>query len=125
MPQDTAQTVETLRKATAGGALAFGALAMFAPGALQRMYGLPDPSPEARFLGREWGSRTALIGALSLAAAPGPARRSMALGSLALNGADTMISLTAPGLPLRTRLMGAATSAGFGAAAAYLIINGD
>lgn len=123
MSHDTAQAVETIRKATAVGAVAFGALATFAPGVLQRMYGLPDPHAVSRFLGREWGSRTALFGALALAAPPGQARRSMALGSLALNSADTAIALTSSGLPWRTRVMGSATSAGFAAAAGYLVAN--
>jgi hypothetical protein len=70
-------------------------------------------------MGRMWGSRTALLGALSLLAGPDEQKR-LAVGAAALNAVDTAAVLATNGLSGRTKVMAALTTASFCGAAAYV-----
>jgi hypothetical protein len=115
-------TVDNLRTFIGVGSLGFGTLALLAPGTLNKMYGMDDDSPSLAYLGRMWGSRTALLGALTLTAGPDEQQR-LAIGGTALNTLDTLSVLATPGLSGRTRFMAGLTTAAFAAAAAYVAAN--
>ena len=108
-------TVDNLRTFVGVGSLGFGALAILSPGTLNKMYGMDDDSAALAYLGRMWGTRTALLGALTLTAGPEEQRR-LALGGTALNTLDTLSVLATPGLSGRTRAMAGLTTAAFAAA---------
>ncbi len=114
--------VDNLRTFVGVGSLGFGALAILSPGTLNKMYGMDDDSAALAYLGRMWGTRTALLGALTLTAGPEEQRR-LALGGTALNALDTLSALATPGLSGRTRAMASLTTAVFAAAAAYVAAN--
>jgi hypothetical protein len=101
------------------GSLGFGAAALVAPGVLNKAYGIDEESPALSYLDRMWGSRTALLGALSLTAGP-EERKRLALGGAVLNTVDTISVLATPGLSGRTKVMAGLTTAAFAAAAAYV-----
>ncbi len=114
-------TGEAVNQVLAVGALGFGVLAVLAPGGLRRMYGMDAESSELTYFGRMWGSRTAAIGGLALAARDEEDRRRLAVMAVAMNGADALFAAATPGLPARTRVMATLTSAGFAAAAGYAL----
>ena len=114
--------VDNLRTFVGVGSLGFGALAILSPGTLNKMYGMDDDSGALAYLGRMWGTRTALLGALTLTAGPEEQRR-LALGGTALNTLDTLSALATPGLSGRTRATAALTTAAFAAATAYVAVN--
>jgi hypothetical protein len=115
--------VDSLRTFIGVGSLGFGALALLSPGTLNKVYGMDDDSPSLAYLGRMWGSRTALLGALTLTAGAEEQQR-LALGGAALNSVDTLSVLATSGLSGRTRVMAGLTTAAFAAAAAYVAANG-
>ena len=114
--QSTAGGVRTF---VGAGSLGFGVVAMLAPGALTKVYGMEDESPAFAYMGRMWGSRTALLGALSLTAGPEEQKR-LAVGATVLNAVDTLAVLATPGLSGRTKAMAGLTTAAFMAASAYV-----
>ena len=54
-----------IRKAVGYGALGFGALAVLSPRRFLGIYGMPDES-NVRLMTRVWGTRTTVLGALTL-----------------------------------------------------------
>ena len=80
--------------------------------------------PELTYLGRMWGTRSAVLGALVLAAPTAQDRKRIATMAAAMNTLDALTAATTVGLPTSTRTMGALTSGGFAAAAAYAMMNG-
>lgn len=110
---------ETATTALAAAGTAFGVLAALAPGALAGIYGLPGDGA-FRWALRGWGTRTAALGALGLAA-QGESRRAVLRAVAGLSAADVVIAAVAgAGLPTRARVQAGATSAAFAAAAALL-----
>ena len=108
---------QTVGNALGGGAVGFGALAVLAPQLMARTYGLPG-NPHFSFMTRLWGTRTLAFGAMYFAADSDSARQKVAVAAAAMNSADSVIALASPGISLRTRLMGALTTAMFAAGAA-------
>ena len=111
------QTVTLLAVASLG----FGAAGVLAPTALRRSYGMTTPAApgELNYVGRLWGSRTAVIGALALAARGTEQQRVVLTLAAAMNGLDAVTAVTTSSLPARTRVMGALTSGFFAGASAY------
>jgi hypothetical protein len=120
----TAQT-DTLQRAVSAGTLGFGAAGLLAPNLLARTYGVRDPAPEFTFMTRLWGTSLLALGTVSLSTEPGPARRAFLTAAAAQNAVDALSALAAKDLPVRTRFLAAATSAGFGAANLALMGRAD
>jgi len=116
-------TADTLRTAIGAGSLGFGLVAILAPATLAKTYGMNGDSADMHYMGRAWGSRTALLGALSLTAGPEEQQR-LAVGAAALNAVDTLAVLATSGLPARTKAMASLTSAAFCAASVYVAQGG-
>jgi hypothetical protein len=113
-------SADTVRTAIGASSLGFGALAVVAPLALAKVFGMgSQPTPDSYYLGRTWGSRTALLGVLSLTAGPEESRR-LAVGAAALNALDAAVALTTAGFSMRTRVAAGLTSASYCAAAVYV-----
>jgi hypothetical protein len=117
-------TVDTIQKATGIAAVGFGLAGVLTPGLLARTYGLKDDSADFRYMGRMWGTRTGVIGVVTLTTPPGPARRSLFTAAVAMNAVDALSVASGRGIPLRTRMMAGLTSAGFAAAGVYALTNG-
>lgn len=101
------------------GGLGFGALAVAAPKAFTKMYGLHGDG-NLRAIVRLWGTRTALISGIALSVDDPATRRRLGLAIAGMDVADAALTLTAgPDVPVHTRVLGAATSAAFAAAAGY------
>ncbi len=115
------ESIEQVNRAMAYGALGFGVAAIVAPRGLRRLYGMDADSSELTYFGRMWGTRTAVIGALAMAAADADddMQRRLATLSAGMNGLDALTAATTRGLPARARVMGAVTSGAFAVAAAY------
>ena len=63
------QNTDSVRTAIGAGSLGFGVLATLSPRVLRRAYGDPASSGGALdYFGRTWGTRTAVLGALTLMA---------------------------------------------------------
>jgi hypothetical protein len=116
-------SVDTVNKVLGYGALGFGLAGIVAPRALRRAYGMTADGPELTYLGRMWGTRTAVVGVLSLMASTDEERRRTTMVAIGMNLLDSMTAATTDGLPAATRVMGALTSAGFGAAGVYSVMN--
>jgi hypothetical protein len=123
MSSSTAQT-ETIHKVVTAGTLGFGVAGLLAPNLLAKTYGVRDPAPEYTYVARLWGSSLLVLGSLSLQTEPGEARRRLVTAAAAQNVADGLAALTATGMPWSTRLLAAATSAGF-AAANLAVLGGE
>lgn len=117
-------SVDTVGRAIGIGSLGFGALATVAPGALRRAYGDSEPGGGALdYFGRTWGTRTAVLGALTLMASSDDERRRIAWLAAGMNAVDSLSAFRAKGMPGATRVMAGLTSAGFAAGAAYVAMN--
>ena len=117
------QTVETVGKAIGAGSLGFGLMATLAPGALRRAYGDSTSSGGSLdYFGRTWGTRTAVLGALTLMSAPSDRKRIAGLAA-GMNAVDAIAALRADGMPATTRRMAGLTSAAFAAASAYVAMS--
>jgi hypothetical protein len=121
---DVAVSVDTIQKFSGASALAFGVAGALTPSLLSRTYGLSDDSPAYKYLAHMWGTRTGVLGALTLAAEPGKQRQAVFVAGATMNALDTLTVLTTPGLPFRTRAMAGLTSATFLAAAVYGLSEG-
>jgi hypothetical protein len=119
----TDSSTDTLAKVIGGGSIAFGVLATVSPRALRKAYGTSAQSPELDYFGRMWGTRTTVLGALTLASS-GAERQRLAGMAAAMNAVDSLAAFTSSGTPARTRVMAGLTSAAFGAAAGYVAANG-
>ena len=120
----TDSTVDTLTKAIGLGSLGFGVMGVAAPGALRAAYGDSKSSGGSLdYFGRTWGTRTAVLGALTLMAGSDEERKRIAGLAAAMNAVDSLSALRNDELPAVTRRMAALTSAGFAAAAGYVAMN--
>ena len=118
-------SVDTVGRAVAAGSLGFGLLATVAPGALRKAYGDGTSSGGSLdYFGRTWGTRTAVLGALTLMASSDDERKRIAGLAAAMNAVDAITAFRAEGMPAMTRTMAGLTSAGFAVAAGYMAVNG-
>jgi hypothetical protein len=109
---------EDVRKAVGIGSVAFGALAVLAPRQFLGLYGVPDEA-SVRTMTRLWGTRTLVLGALLFALEGSRDRHQLVTISAAMNTADAVMVAAAGGVPVRARVLGSLTSAGFAGALAY------
>jgi hypothetical protein len=117
--------VDPIWSGLAYGGLGFGALAVVAPKAFTRMYGL-NGDGNLRAIIRLWGTRTALISAIALSVTEPATRRRLALAIAGMDVADAALTLTAgPDVPGHTRVLGAGTSAAFAAVTGYWLSRQD
>jgi len=121
--QMTDSSTDTLAKVIGGGTIAFGVLATLSPKALRKAYGTSAKGSELDYFGRMWGTRTTVLGALTLTTS-GAERQRLAGMAAAMNAVDSLAAFTSSGTPARTRVMAGLTSAAFGAAAGYVAANG-
>jgi hypothetical protein len=112
--------LDQLERGLAIGAIGFGVVAAVAPRAFTAAYGLGG-DPKLLAITRLWGTRTAVLGGLSLTGGD-EARAKMLPWVLGLNVADTVLTARADGIPKRTRALGALTSAAFAGAFGYLAL---
>ena len=111
---------EDIQKAVAIGSVAFGAVAAVAPRLFLGLYGVPE-EPAVRTMTRLWGTRTAVLGGLLFALEGAEDQRRLMSAAAAMNAADTLIVAGARGVPVRSRVLGSLTSAGFAGALAYAL----
>lgn len=118
------QTVDAATRAVGMGSLAFGTLATLRPSALRHAYGdTTISSGSLDYFGRTWGSRTAVLGALTLMAASDAERKRIATLAAAMNAVDTLSGLRATDMAARPRVMAALTAAAFAVASGYVAVN--
>ena len=118
------QTVDTVTQAIGVGSVGFGLLATVAPGALRRAYGDKSSGEGALdYFGRTWGTRTAVLGALTLMATSDAERKRIATLAAVMNGLDSLAGFRAKGMPGITRAMAGLTSGAFAVAAGYVAVN--
>lgn len=118
---DQSVSADQINQLLAYGALGFGVAGVVTPGALHSTYGISTDSGALTYFGRMWGTRTAVIGALALAADSAEDQRRVATLAMGMNAVDALVAATTRSLPRRTRVMGALTSGGFAAVAAYAL----
>jgi hypothetical protein len=111
---------DDILKAVGVGSVAFGAMAALTPRLFLGMYGVPDAA-SVRTMTRLWGTRTAVLGALVFTLDGAEDRRRLMTMSAAMNAADAGLVAGAQGLPVRARVLGSLTSAGFAAALGYAL----
>ncbi|HEY6932902.1 MAG TPA: DUF4267 domain-containing protein [Marmoricola sp.] len=109
---------EDITKSVGGASIAFGATAALTPRVFLGMYGVPN-EPNVRLMTRLWGTRTAVLGTLALTL-DDQNRRTLMTATAAMNAADTLM-ISASRAPVRSRAMGAITTAAFAAAIAYAL----
>ena len=110
---------DDIRKAVGYGAIGFGVLATLTPRLFLGIYGIPDEN-NVRLMTRVWGTRTTLLGALTLVLRDTEDRRTLMTAAAAMEAVDTLLISTSRA-PTRTRVIGAATTATFAAATAYAV----
>ncbi|MGN6131242.1 MAG: hypothetical protein ACTHOK_12970, partial [Nocardioidaceae bacterium] len=108
------------RKSVGYTALAFGGVATLTPRLFAAVYGMPQEVNLATMT-RLWGTRTALLGALTLAVNGPVERRTLMTAMAAMNAADTVVISAAQGVPVRTRAMGAFTTATLAGVISYAL----
>lgn len=111
---------DDIQKAVGVGSLAFGAVAALTPRLFLGMYGVSDDAG-VRTMTRLWGTRTAVLGALTFTLEGTENKKQLMTLTAAMNAADAAMVAAAGGLPARTRVLGSLTSAGFAGALAYLL----
>ena len=117
-------TVDTVTKAIGLGSVGFGVMATLAPGALRTAYGDSTSSGGSLdYFGRTWGTRTAVLGALTLMASSDDERKRIAGLAAGMNALDAIAAFRAEGMPTLTRTMAGLKSAGFAVAGAYVAMN--
>ena len=112
--------VEDIRKAVGVGSVAFGAVAVVTPRLFLGLYGVPDDA-NVRTMTRLWGTRTAVLGALALTLEGTANEQKLMTMSAAMNAADAVMVAAAGGVPVRARVFGSLTAAGFAGALAYAL----
>lgn len=117
-------TIGKAARAVGWGTLGFGVLGTIAPGTLRRAYGDSSSSGAALdYFGRTWGTRTAVLGALTLMASSDEELKRISTLAAVMTAVDSMVGFRAGGLPAVTRNMAGLTSAGFSAGSAYIAMN--
>lgn len=118
------ETVDQASQVIGWGSLGFGVMGTLAPGALRGAYGdRVSSGGSLDYFSRTWGTRTAVLGALTLMATSDAERKRIATLAAAMNAVDSLVAFREGGLPATTRTMAGITSAGFSAAAAYVAMN--
>jgi hypothetical protein len=114
-------TLDQMTKLLGGASVGFGVVGMLAPAALRRSYGMKasDPGGELAYLGRMWGTRTLVLGAVALGARTPEEQRRVLMLAAGMNAFDALTAATTGALPSKTRAMGALTSGFFAASSAY------
>jgi len=112
-------TSDNVRTVVGWGAIGFGVLAIASPRSFLALYGMTD-EPNVRLMTRVWGSRTTVVGALSLVLRSTEDRRTLMTAAAVNEGLDTLLIATSRA-PTRARVLGAVTTAAFGAATAYAL----
>lgn len=105
---------EQLERGLAVAALGFGAVATLTPRVFTGVYGLGG-DPGVLGLARLWGTRTAVLGGLALAA-DDEARGAMMPWLAGMNLADAVLTARADGISARTRTLGTLSSLAFAGA---------
>ena len=111
---------DDIQKAVGVGSVAFGAIAALTPRLFLGMYGVPDEA-NVRTMTRIWGTRTAVLGALVFTLEGTENQEKLMTMSAAMNAADAVMVAAAGGVPVRARVLGSLTSAGFAGALAYAL----
>jgi hypothetical protein len=111
---------DEIQKAVGVGSVAFGAIAALTPRLFLGMYGVPDEA-NVRTMTRIWGTRTAALGALVFTLDGAENKQKLMTMSAAMNAADAVMVAAAGGVPVRARVLGSLTSAGFAGALAYAL----
>lgn len=115
---------DQVRSAIAMAAVGFGAVAVVVPRVFTAVYGLTG-NPNVTVMTRLWGTRTAGLGAVMLAAGNPEDKRRLGMLGTALNTADAVLAFTAgPGVSKRGKFLGTLTSGAFAAAGAYVLTQG-
>jgi hypothetical protein len=109
--------LDQLEQGLAIGAVGFGVVAAVTPRVFTAVYGLGN-DPKLLTMTRLWGTSTATLGALSLIGAVDSAKGSRVIAGL--NVANTVLIARADGIPARSKVLGALTTAGFAARVGYL-----
>ncbi|MDX6374624.1 MAG: hypothetical protein QOD98_3612 [Nocardioidaceae bacterium] len=109
--------LDQLEQGLAIGAVGFGVVATVAPRVFTALYGLGN-DPKLITMTRLWGSSTATLGTLSLIGAIDSTKGNPIITGL--NVANTVLIARADGIPARSKVLGALTSAGFAAGFGYL-----
>lgn len=112
-------TPDNVRRVVGWGAIGFGVLAIVSPRLFLGLYGMRDEA-NVRLMTRVWGTRTTVVGALSILVREPDDRRSLMFAAAVNEGLDALLIATSR-TPTRTRVLGAATTAGFAAATAYAV----
>jgi hypothetical protein len=118
---DSDITTDQMTKVLGYASVGFGVAGMLAPSALRRSYGLgkSDPDGALAYLGRMWGTRTLVLGAVALGARSADEQRRVLMLAAGMNAFDALTAAGTSALPSRTRAMGALTSGFFAATSAY------
>ncbi len=111
---------DLLVKGLTATGFAYGVGALAAPGALQRVYGTPETTPELRVMTRMWGTALLTISAATMRAR-GRDRDALLLAVGLSNLVDAAGSAAAArdGLSPKVAALGAVSSAGVAAVALY------
>jgi hypothetical protein len=118
------ETMDKTGQVIGWGSLGFGLLGAVAPGALRAAYGdRASGGGSLDYFSRTWGTRTAVLGALTLMAASDEERKRIAALAAVMNAVDSLVAFREDGMPAGTRAMAGLTSAGFSAASAYVAMN--
>jgi hypothetical protein len=119
------QDIDSIYDSLAYGGIGFGALATLAPRVFTGMYGLKGDG-NLRTMVRLWGTSIGALGAMALMTTDKAARRKLATAITAMNLTDALLTLNAGSdVSARGRVLGATTSAAFGAAGAYWLTQGE
>jgi hypothetical protein len=109
--------LDQLEQGLAIAAVGFGLVAALTPRVFTAVYGIGN-DPKLLTMTRLWGSSTAALGALSLAGATDSTKAAPLLAGM--NALNTVLIARASGIPVRSKALGALTSAGFAAGFGYL-----
>lgn len=120
---DSAPSADQIVQSIAAGAVGFGVLAVVLPRVFNAVYGLGS-DPRMVGMTRLWGTRTAALGALGLVLKGDEQRKTLLTLVTAVNATDATLTALNGDLPARTRVLGSASSAAFGAAGAYALATG-
>lgn len=120
---ENAPSTHQLEQGIAAGSVGFGVLAAVLPRVFNGIYGLGS-DPRTKVLTRLWGTRTAALGALWFLSDDRSSRRTLITVATAMNVVDAALVVTAGEVPLRSRVLGSASSGSFAAAGAYTLAQG-
>src|SRR4051794_25756742 len=110
--------LDQLEQGLAIGAVGFGVVAALAPRVFTAVYGIGN-DPKLLTMTRVWGGSTATLGGLALTGATHAAKS--APPPAGLTGVNTVLIARASSIPVRSKVLGALTSAVFAAGFGYLV----